>query len=253
VPAYDYATVADIYDDYCVVDTDIDFFRKAVAGVDGAVLELMAGTGRVSLPVIRDGVRLTCVDRSRPMLAVLDRKLRSAGLSAGIVCADVCSLPLAVGFEMVILPFQGFTELVGRQPQQRVFEEAARVLSPGGRFICTSHNPATRSASIDGDWHDIGEFRDSVGRRLVLRLKTSLSHRPGVVEGTQSIEIFDASGLPVESRRIDLVFSLVSPDDIVELAEAAGFRLLATHGDYAGGDFDEDSSPSLIIDLEKAG
>jgi SAM-dependent methyltransferase len=252
MPAYDYSAVADIYDDFCVVDTDIDFFRRSASGVDGAVLELMAGTGRVSLPLIRDGVLLTCVDRSQPMLAALDRKLRSGDYSARVVCADVCSLPLTVGFEMVILPFQGFTELVGIEPQRRVFEETARVLAPGGRFICTSHNPAARSAYIDGKWHDIGEFRDSSGRRLVLRLKTSLSDRPGIVEGTQSIEIFDASGLRTESRRIDLVFSLVSRDGIIDLAEAAGFRPLATFGDYLGAVFDEGSSPSLIIDFEKA-
>jgi hypothetical protein len=152
---------------------------------------------------------------------------------------------------MVILPFQGFTELVGREPQQRLFEEAARVLPLGGRFVCTSHNPAARSSSIDGDWHEIGEFRDSAGRRLVLRLRTSLSDRPGVVEGTQSIEIFDAGGLRTESRRIDLVFSLVSHADIVDLAAAAGFRPRAAFGDYAGADFDENTSPSLIIDFEK--
>jgi SAM-dependent methyltransferase len=251
VPAYDYSAVADIYDDFCVFDGDIDFFRKAVTPISGPVLELMAGTGRVSLPLIRDGVRLTCVDRFPSMLAVLTGKLRSEKLSARLVCADVCSLPFGEQFALVILPFQGFTELVGAESQGRIFEEAARALSPGGRFICTSHNPAVRSATIDGEWHEIGRFRLPMGRVLVLRLRTSHADRPGVVEGTQLIEIIDQDGKTIETREIDLEFSLVAPQRVVRLAVSAGFRPLRWFGDYRQAAFDEDSSPVLIIEFEK--
>lgn len=139
-PAYDYSLVADIYDDFCVFDADIDYFLEVTSKVGGPILELMAGTGRVSLPLIRGGARLTCVDRFPPMLAVLGRKLRSNNLSAPLVCADVCSLPFSDGrFEMVILPFQGLTELVGSGPQRMVFAEAELV--PGLKKLGSCHGP----------------------------------------------------------------------------------------------------------------
>jgi hypothetical protein len=72
-----------------------------------------------------------------------------------------------------------------------------------------------------------------------------------VVEGTQVIEIFDQNGARVESREIDLEFSLASPETIAQLAAAAGFSPLRWLGDYRGSEFDERSSPVLIAEFER--
>ena len=253
MPAYDYSAVADIYDAFCVFDGDISFFKQITAGVDGPVLELMAGTGRVSLPLLEVGVQLTCVDRSAPMLSVLAGKLRAGGRRAHLVCADVCALPLVSPFRMVLLPFQGLTELVGENDQRRAFCEASRLLPTGGRFICTSHNPSVRSATIDGTWHEVGRFHDTTGRELTVNLNTVFSDRPGVVEGKQRIEIRDHGGRLVDTRIVDIEFSLVPASKLLELAVSAGFRSLGLLGDYTGAPYDESSSPSLIAILEKRG
>jgi SAM-dependent methyltransferase len=59
----DFDEVADIYD-----DLDIGFFIEQFKGKKCGVLELMCGTGRVSIPLIQNGVDLTCVDYSPKML-----------------------------------------------------------------------------------------------------------------------------------------------------------------------------------------
>lgn len=251
MPAYDYAIVADIYDDFCVFDGDLEFFRDLVRSERGSVLELMAGTGRVSLPMLEGGARLTCVDRCASMLSVLDRKMHSDGHAAKLVCADVCRLPFDGPFQLIVLPFQGFTELVSKSDQIAVMNEAARLLQAGGRFVCTSHNPTARSATIDGRWHDIGRFDGRDGRVLALKLKTWRSNRPHVVEGIQKIEIFDPAGRPLEDREIRLEFSLVAPDSIIALAADAGLESTQRFGDYAGNAFEEAASPCFVAVFEK--
>ena len=72
----DYDSVAEIYDLYVTADYDIPFFLSETAKVEGPVLELTAGTGRLSLPLVQAGVRLTCVDNSQGMLDVLSRKFK---------------------------------------------------------------------------------------------------------------------------------------------------------------------------------
>ncbi|MGB5400132.1 MAG: class I SAM-dependent methyltransferase, partial [Thermoanaerobaculia bacterium] len=61
MPAFDYSLVADLYDSFCRFEDDIEFFRKCLQGSTGPVLELMAGTGRISLPLLEAGVELVCV------------------------------------------------------------------------------------------------------------------------------------------------------------------------------------------------
>ncbi|MEM9266020.1 MAG: class I SAM-dependent methyltransferase [Cyanobacteria bacterium P01_F01_bin.13] len=70
-----YANVADIYDSYVQTTLDIPFLLDQVKGTSSEVLELMSGTGRISLPLIEAGATLTCVDKSPEMLAILEKKL----------------------------------------------------------------------------------------------------------------------------------------------------------------------------------
>jgi SAM-dependent methyltransferase len=252
MPAYDYSIVADIYDDFCVFEEDIPFFRTQAASAGGRVLELMAGTGRVAVPMVEAGAAVTCVDLFTPMLRMLARKLDGRGLTARLVCADVCSMPFESGFEMVVLPFQGFCELIGEEHQRRCLAEVARVLVPGGRFICTSHNPRIREKTIDGEWHDFGSFSNDAGRTLALRLRTDYSpDRPNVIEGVQEIQIRDRDGRAIETRAVALEFSLVAPQKTLDMAASLGLRPSNLYGDYSGGGFDEDTSPSFIAVLEK--
>ena len=67
----DYDLVADVYDLYVTSDLDIDFYLEEAGKVQGRILELMCGTGRVSIPLLGAGVDLTCVDASEGMLARL--------------------------------------------------------------------------------------------------------------------------------------------------------------------------------------
>jgi len=250
--AYDYSTVADIYDDFCVFDDDIAFFKEIAAANRGPVLELMAGTGRVSLPMLDVGSDLTCVDRSSAMLHVLARKLVAGGLKARLICADVCCLPLTSRFHTVVLPFQGFTELVSEDEQNGALSEVVRLLRPGGRFVCTSHNPAVRRATIDGRWHEIGKFSGRAGQTLVLRLKAAASDRRGVIEGSQIIDILDRDGKLIDTRVISMEFSLVAPEKILHMAGALGMKPISLFGDYRGSPYEADSSPCFVSVFEKS-
>ena len=89
---YDY--IADLYDIYVPVTFDIDFFVTETNKTSGEVLELMSGTGRVSIPLIEAGVKLTCVDLSAELNAILENKLRQMRLKADVYQMDVCELEL---------------------------------------------------------------------------------------------------------------------------------------------------------------
>jgi SAM-dependent methyltransferase len=186
------------------------------------------------------------------MLAVLARKQARSPRRAQLVCADVRSLPFAAGFELILLPFRSFNELVGEPAQLAALAEAARVMRAGGWFICTAHNPAVRGPAADGRWHEIGRFHGRQGRTFVLHLKTALSDRPGVVVGEQRVEIHNARGAIVDCRSVELVFSLVSAGELIDMARSVGLVAARMLGDWDGAPYDEASSPCLIVIFEKA-
>ncbi len=99
-----YDTIADLYDIYMRETSDVDFFVRETKKSPGEVLELMSGTGRVSIPLIEAGVNLTCVDLSAESNAILENKLQKMGLRADVYQMDVCELELPTKFELIIIP-----------------------------------------------------------------------------------------------------------------------------------------------------
>lgn len=268
----DYNSIAEIYDLYVTADYDVPFFLSEIKPVQGPVLELMAGTGRLSLPLIESGVKLTCVDSSSAMLEVLSRKLQQRGLHAEVVCADVCQLSLPVAFELAILPFQAFMEIIGEENQRAALAAVFKCLAPGGRFICTLHNPAIRRKQVDGLLRLVGQFPTEGGTQTAMEKRSAAilaaDKMPALPSGTlvvsgfeqggnpvvsrqQFFEFFDGEGRLLEKRLLQMKFAFVEKDAFEPMAQSAGFRIAQLYGSYDRAPFDPALSPVMIWVLEK--
>ncbi|MGD9893069.1 MAG: class I SAM-dependent methyltransferase [Dehalococcoidia bacterium] len=248
------AWVADLYDDYVTATADIPFFLEAARGVAGPVLELMAGTGRISLPLAEAGVHLTCVDLSGSMLARLRAKLAAGGLRATVCEMDVARLDLAErAFPLILLPFQSFGELLDPQDQRSALDRIATHLADEGRFICTLHNPRVRRRTVDGQLRLLGTV--PLSRRAGTLLLWSVQQSDAgssVVRAGQIYEVYDRDGRLEEKRWLDVRFRLVEPAEFRSMAERAGFRVAALYGNYDRTPFDEEQSPYMIWVLERS-
>jgi SAM-dependent methyltransferase len=248
----DYDRVADIYDLYVTSDLDVAFYVAEAGKVRGKVLELMCGTGRVSVPLLEAGVDLTCVDASEGMLARLEERLRARKLEARVVRADVRYLDLCEEeFELAIIPFHSFSELVSPRDQELALRATHGCLKEGGRLICPLHNPAIRAKSADGALRLTGSFPAADGLLVVSGFET-LDESSGVVDRIQLYEFFDTSNELRAKRVLPMRFALIEGTRFAELADAAGFAPVALYGDYDRGEYLESSSPYMIWVLEKA-
>jgi 16S rRNA G966 N2-methylase RsmD len=108
-PAMDYSHLAQLYDTYASFKIDIPFYLNEARQQGGQILELMSGTGRVSLPLIENGFQLTCVDSSSQMLQMLRDKLAAQKLTATVLEMDVRELDLESAFDLVFIPFNSFS------------------------------------------------------------------------------------------------------------------------------------------------
>jgi len=93
----------------------------------GVVLDVGAGTGRVTLALARAGHAVVALERD----AVLARELarRAEGLPVEVVRADACSFTLPVAVALAIVPMQTIHLCADRDAFLRC---ARRALAPGG-------------------------------------------------------------------------------------------------------------------------
>ncbi len=241
-----YHRIADIYDAYVQVDFDIPFFLQEAKRCEGEVLELMSGTGRVSVPLIEAGVRLTCVDISAGMLERLHEKLAAGGLSAQVVQADVCELDLKKRFDLIFIPFHAFAEIVSPEARGEALRRIYAHLSENGHFILTLHNPRVRRKSVDGQlrlWKNC-PFPD--GRQLLFWGLENFEPTGNIVQILEFFEEYGPDGVLQSKRLLEARFCLLSKTELESQAEAAGFKILSLYGNYADAPFQDEGSPFMI-------
>jgi SAM-dependent methyltransferase len=250
----DYDRVADVYDLYVTSDLDVGFYVEEATKARGKVLELMCGTGRVSVPLLEAGVDLTCVDASAGMLARLEERLHARKLKARVVRADIRHLDLGgeEEFEMALIPFHSFSELVTPRDQELALRAVFGCLREGGRLVCPLHNPAIRARSADGALRLNGSFPTAEGGLLVVSGFETLDESTGVVDRLQFYEFFDASNELRAKRALPMRFALIDRISFTELVIAAVFVPVALYGDYRRSEYLEESSPFMVWILEKA-
>lgn len=251
--ALDYEQIAHLYDSYLRFTDDVPFFLQFCQEIGGSVVELMCGTGRISLPLLKAGVNLTCVDASPTMLNILRQKLASQNLTAHLIEADVADLQLDSTFDLVLLPFQSFHELQTEVERQQTLHKIAQVLKPSGRFICTLHNPKIRLQSLDQGITHYGPFPlvDGTGSVRLSVEMLDYDTETGMVSGQQTISQFDEADQNVAEYRLPVQFSLIEFERFHELLQVAGFSIEEIFGNYDQSSFIPEKSPFIVVCCQK--
>jgi len=142
--------VADLYDSYVTVNLDLPFFLDETSQFEDEILELMCGTGRVSIPLLESGKKLCCVDYSEKMLDVFKNKIQRKNYPARLIQINVTKLKLNKKYGLIILPFHSLSEILSSELQFNALQCISTHLKPDGIFICTLQNPTTRLKTADG-------------------------------------------------------------------------------------------------------
>ena len=109
---------------------DLPLWHTLARAVGGPVLDIGAGTGRVSLDLAAHGVPVVALDAEAPLLAELDR--RAAGLPIETVVADARELALDRRFPLILVPMQTLQLLGGAHGRAAFLRRALDHLEPGG-------------------------------------------------------------------------------------------------------------------------
>jgi SAM-dependent methyltransferase len=109
---------------------DLAVWRELAAEYPGPVLDVGAGTGRVTLDLARRGHPVVALDVDPALVAAL--RSRAAGLPVAVVEADARSFALGRRFALVLVPMQTIQLLGGAEPRAAFLACARAHLEPGG-------------------------------------------------------------------------------------------------------------------------
>ena len=213
---------------------DVRFWTDLARRAEGPVLELGCGTGRLSMAVARVAPRFIGIDRSEAMLRRLRRRIRRARLTgrASIVRGDIRALPFRRRWRcrLVMAPYGMLQSLLSDADLTATLAAVAGVLPRGGTF----------GVDLVAELPRWQEYR----RRVVLRGPLGAQRRVTLIESVRQVRehgltVFDQELLEWRGgrrtvHRFSLAFRTVTVPQMTERLEAAGFRVDAVLGDYAG-------------------
>ena len=243
--------VADIYDFYVNVDFDVPFFIKETENYRGEILELMCGTGRVSIPLLKAGRKMTCVDYSKGMLNSFKKKIDNEVYSVDIVKMDVTNLKLSKKFGLIILPFHSLSEILSTEKQQEALKCISNHLETGGTFILTLQNPENRLKQADGKMRVIGRFSVDKDKEMVLSYTNQYNEKEGIVSGYQFYEIYNSDNIMTEKRYLEINFKPIQLNTLREMISKTDMEITKIYGDYSFGEFNIEESDFMICKLTK--
>ena len=113
-------------------DADLTLWRELAAAADGPILDVGAGTGRVSLDLARHGHDVVALDYDPALLAALSERARAEGLHVETVVADAGAFDLAGrDFAIVMAPMQT-VQLLRREGRLGFLRSARAHVAPRG-------------------------------------------------------------------------------------------------------------------------
>ena len=247
--------LARLYDVDLVEDPgDLDLYLALAARVEGPVLELAAGTGRLAVPLAAAGHDVTAVDLDPAMLVRLRRHAAAAAVASSggleIVEADLLDLdlPAAGTYGLAFIALNSLFLLATRDGQRQAFRTIASHLAPGGVAAVDVWLPdADDLARFDGRM--ILEYvRDDPETGLQVTKVAAAQHdaSTGIVNLTSIFEEGRAGGATARWIRRD-VLRLVSADELTDFATSAGLEVETVAGDYDLGPLGSGGDRAILV------
>ncbi len=223
-----YYDLAPIYNDR----SDAAFYLVRAKEARGPVLELGCGSGRVLVPIAREGIEITGFDASPAMLKQCQAKLCEANLGAETILGDMRHFDLGRKFALITIPFRPFLHLLDPPDQIACLDCVRRHLAPGGRFIFDVFDPRLDILASENRLAALEyEFTGPQGHSMQRSARRVRHDRARQVIHMELIFTDKQTGV---QQTMPLVMRYCFRYELEHLLDRCGFEVIEVLGDFDG-------------------
>ena len=137
--------------------------------VNTEILELCSGSGRLTIPLAKEGLKITGVDNSKSMLEQAKIKTKNEKLEISFILADIRNLDLTKKYDLIFIPFISIHHLYDNQDLFDTFKVVEKHLKDNGLFIFDCYNPNIQYITeAEKGKNKIAEYTTTDNRKVII-------------------------------------------------------------------------------------
>ncbi len=239
-----YDPLAELYElQYRNYRDDLPFYTRLADDYGGPVLELGAGTARVSAALAKAGHEVVALEPSAEMIKRGQARLKAERLSGvTYVQDDMRSVRLDRQFPLIIAPFNTLMHLYTLSDQDAALQIVRAHLAPGGRFAFDLYTPNFNELGVlrlEPEWADVG------GENSELFLLQTHDPDAQTLTSHYFLDTTDETGI-LQRQRSTLTQRYFYRFELERALQQNGFTRFQFYGDFSRSRFHA-HAPHLIV------
>ncbi len=239
-----YDPLAELYDlQYRNYRDDLPFYTRLADDYGGPVLELGAGTARVSAALARAGHEVVALEPSPEMTRRGQVRLGAESLnSVTYVQGDMRKVRLERQFPLIIAPFNTLMHAYTLSDQDATLQTVKTHLAPGGRFAFDLYTPNFNELNVlrlEPEWTHVG------GEQSELFLLQTHDPDTQTLTSHYFLDTTDETGI-LRRQRSTLTQRYFYRFELARALIQNGFSHVQFYGDFSRSRFSADA-PHLVV------
>jgi SAM-dependent methyltransferase len=224
---------------------DIPLYEALAKKYGDPILELMCGTGRVTIPLAKKGFNITGLDISSEMLGVARQKAKDAGLEINWIEADGRDFSLKEKYSCVFIPFNSFLNLSGQADMEACLKSVRAHMKHDGCFAIDIFNPDLKILMRRReDRFPVETIQNPDGEGQVVITESTFYDAVEQIINIRWFYKFEDTGNEFAK---DFSLRILFPREVDNLLRYSGFVVDDKFGDYDFSPFTASSAKQLIV------
>lgn len=235
---------ANIYDGLNTFLSDLQFYKKWLPkNKDAKILELCCGTGRLTIPIAKEGYNICGVDYTSSMLEQAKAKANQVGVGIDFIEADIRALDLQEQFDLIFIPFNSIHHLYGNEDLFKALECVKKHLKDGGLFLLDCFNPNIQYiVENEKEQAIIAEYTTDDGRNVLIK---QTMHYESATQINRIEWHYFINGKFHSTQNLDM--RLFFPQELDSYLKQTGFNIIHKYGGFEGEMFSDETEKQIYV------
>ena len=235
---------ANIYDGLNTFLSDLQFYKKWLPqNKNSKILELCCGTGRLTIPIAKDGYNICGVDYTSSMLEQARIKASEAGLRINFIEADIRTLDLQEKFDLIFIPFNSIHHLYKNEDLFKTLARIKNHLKSDGLFLLDCFNPNIQYI-VEGEkeQQEIAAYTTNDKRKVLIK-QTMCYESVTQINRIKWHYFINDEFHSVQNMDMRLFF----PQELDSYLERTGFYIIHKFGSFDEEAFNNDAEKQIYV------